>query len=338
MADGIRWRLRAANWLAVALALIALVSALVAPTAAQASIHSPAGTTMGPFATLLFSRTEMTAADDCAVNDTNVARIDTVVAPYLASLGLTGTGTLTTSRTYQNSTYCVHFGSSRSASWSQAARLAATRRWSFVSHTATYPVDISKLTPTQQERETCGSAQAIDAHGLPGGHGLLAMPGVQAASADVQRTYGARCFAWGRRYGHNGVTSASAGTTFPYWQWTMAVDGGACNDPGASCFSGLPGRYDLPSAAVDTVRSLQSGQWYTLQAYLLVWGKSPAYSVSPIRWDCTSPDPRLHWTNDNERYCWNDYKAIVSAIAARGVSVTDPLSVGIAFGRPSGYP
>src|SRR5207244_5768837 len=59
----------------------------------------------------------------------------------------------------------------------------------------------------------------------------------------------------------------------------------------------------------------------------------------PGHWDCTSPNAQEHWTNDTERYCWNDYLAVVSALPAN-VTVTDPASVGAAWGRsviaPSG--
>src|SRR6185437_7781713 len=47
----------------------------------------------GPYVTLLFSRTEMSAADNCVENDTNIATLDGTVAPYLQSLGMAGTGT-----------------------------------------------------------------------------------------------------------------------------------------------------------------------------------------------------------------------------------------------------
>jgi hypothetical protein len=65
------------------------------------------------------------------------------------------------------------------------------------------------------------------------------------------------------------------------------------------------------------------------------WG---AYTRSDIRWDCTSADPRLRWTTDNERHCYRDWQTVVQAIAALpDVIVTDPLTVGIAFGRPPTY-
>ena len=47
----------------------------------------------------------------------------------------------------------------------------------------------------------------------------------------------------------------------------------------------------------------------------------------------------MHWTNDNERYCYQDWQAVVRAVqAVPGVIVTDPLTVGVAFGRPATYP
>ena len=76
----------------------------------------------------------------------------------------------------------------------------------------------------------------------------------------------------------------------------------------------------------------------TIQAYVLVTGTNPLYASSTIRWDCTSSNPALHWSNDNERYCYSDYKRIIAAVAAKGIPTTDPLSVGVAFGRPVSYP
>src|SRR5256884_6481493 len=50
----------------------------------------------GPFVTLLFSRTEISAADNCVEDDADVARLDTIVAPFLHSYAMAGTGTLVT--------------------------------------------------------------------------------------------------------------------------------------------------------------------------------------------------------------------------------------------------
>ena len=257
---------------------------------------------------------------------------------------MTATGTLVTGITQATVPTCTHFGDSLASSWADAANLASNFGWSFVSHTATYPGQLGKLTPTQSYAETCGSVAILDGNGLPGGHGLIAYPGIQTAPVALQGGYAANCFAWGRTYNKSGTTPAANGTTPPYWQETEAVNGGACHVKGMPCYnvsSGANGRarYDEPSTIIARIQALQPGQWFTLQAYLLVTGSNPGYSHNATRWDCTSPNPALHWTNDDERYCYSDWQQIVSAIAAMpSVTVTDPLTVGVAFGRPASYP
>ncbi len=312
------------------------------PARAELPDRSAGTVTSGPFATVMFSRTEMTAADGCVANDGSIARLDTVVAPFLASVGMAGTGTLVTGRTATTVDTCTHANSSLTASWAQATMLSQAYGWHFVSHTATYPANLKGLSPAQAQAETCGSATTIDAHGLPGGHGLIAYPGGQQLPLALQTTYAATCFAWGRRYNISGTTSAIKARTVPYWQLTASADGGACNEPTATCYtiaSSTNRHYVLPDSLIATVATLGAGEWFTLQSFVLVTGANPAYVHSPYRWDCTSPDPRLHWSNDNERYCYADWEAVVTAIAAvPEITVTDPLTVGIAFGRPATYP
>jgi len=336
--------------LCVALTSTAVLAALGVAGASASVAVGPSGSAVrvtgdtaapGPFATLLFSRTEMTAADNCAPDNTGIAPLDKV-ARFLHSLEMSGTGTLVTGKTGQTARHCSHHMSSLNASWADATNLADTFGWSFVSHTATYPSDWSKLTPTQLQAETCGSADTIARHGLPGAHGLIAYPGAVGVPKQVQAEYSAKCFAWGRRYFKAGTTLESAGTTPPYWQHTEAVAGGPCNVPVAPCYtvqSTNGSRYATPDQIIAHITALQPGQWFTLQAFILVTGTNPSYTSNTTRWDCRSPNPKLHWSNDNERYCYSDWKKIVSAIAARpDITVTDPLTVGVAFGRPSTYP
>ena len=254
-----------------------------------------------------------------------------------------GTGTLVTGVTQATAPNCTHFGDSLTSSWADAADLAKNFGWSFVSHTATYPAQLGKLTPTQSYAETCGSAAALDGHGLPGGHGLIAYPGVQTPPLALQADYGANCFAWGRMYNKSGTTLASAGTTPPYWQQTEAVNGGACHVQTAPCYTVAAGtnghlRYDEPSTIIAKIQALQPGQWFTLQAYILVTGSNPGYSHNATRWDCTSPNPALHWTNDNERYCYSDWQQIVNAIAAMPERHRDRPAHGRRGLRPAGHP
>jgi hypothetical protein len=231
----------------------------------------------GPFATLLFSRTEMTAADNCVPDSTGIAPLGKVAA-FLHSVGMSGTGTLITGKTGQATRHCSHQKESLNASWADATHLADTFGWSFVSHTATYPNNWSNLTPAQIRAETCGSANTIARHGLPGAHGLIAYPGAAGLPVQVQADYPAKCFAWGRRYVSTGTTLESAGTNPPYWQHTEAVAGGACNVPTASCYTVQTprnSRYSTPNQIIAHITALRPGQWFTLQAFILVRGTKP---------------------------------------------------------------
>ena len=320
----------------VLIGLLAATAAVAGLAPADAGTQPGTGDSSAPiYVTLLFSRSEVTAADNCIQNDTGIARLDTQIAPWLATYGITGTGSLQTGVIDELLPHCAHRGSSMFISWSGAQALAA-QGWSFVSHTATYPSHLDRLSATQSYAETCGSAQAIDAHGLPGGHGLIAYPGAQPVPTALQTNYGQQCFAWGRQYGLNGTTT-SADDVAPYWQHTSAPNGGPCNLRTAACYT-IPavgsGRYAMPKRVLAKVAALQPGQWFTLQSYIEVTGTSPAYTTSPIKWDCSSADPTLHWSNDNERYCYQDWQAIVAGLRALpNVVFTDPETVGTAFGR-----
>ena len=84
-------------------------------------------------------------------DDTNIARLDTTVAPYLQSLGMAGTGTLVDQADRRHDRHCTHYNDDLTASWADAASLAQNYGWSFVSHTATYPTlaQIESLTPAE---------------------------------------------------------------------------------------------------------------------------------------------------------------------------------------------
>jgi len=299
----------------------------------------------GPFVTLLFSRSEISAADNCVEDDTNIARLDTTVAPYLQSVGLAGTGTLVTKRTDDTTRHCTHYNDDLTSSWADATNLANTYGWSFVSHTATYPslAQIQNFTPAQALAQTCGSLATLKAHGLPGAAGMIAYPGSYTKNPAVVKLhtlYGSTCFDWGRQYDHakHGQNVLSiASQTPPYWVYPVAVVGGPCNDPTQPCYTVhvQNGRYTMPSTVIHQIQKLLPGQWYILQAYLLVTGTNPNYTSDRMRWDCTSPNSAEHWTNVTVRYCWSDYQQIIQAIANMpGITVTDPLTVGRLYGRP----
>ncbi len=314
-----------------------------APRTAVARVRN-APAAAGSFVTLLFSRTEISAADDCVEDDAGIARLDSTVAPYMHSLGIAGTGTLVTGRTYAMTRNCVHYDDDLTASWADAASLAGNYGWKFVSHTATYPTlkQIENFTPAQAYAQTCGTIATITSHGLPGAAGMIAYPGSYSgapAARNLQQQYGQTCFDWGRKPYRpvHGVTGANAASRPPYWAYVTAVGGGACNDPDASCYSlsvRSNARYSLPSRIIARIKALQPGQWLMMEAYLLVTGTNPKYAHDRMRWNCTSSDPADHWTNVAVRYCWSDYQQILQAIAADpSITVADPLTVGTAWGR-----
>ena len=238
--------------ISVTVALVSVVAMSAPPTAAQTRPSDDvrvAAAAAGPFVTLLFSRTEISAADNCVRNDAGIVRLETVVAPYLTARGMTATGTLTTALTQENALTCTHWNSSLSASWARATALAQQHGWRYVSHTATYPVSLAGLTPAQSQAETCGSAAAIDSHGLTGGHGMIAYPGAQPLPITLQTDYASKCFAWGRKYANKGITLAGAGAVSPFWQITTVPNGGPCNVATASCYTVVATgsqRYVLP--------------------------------------------------------------------------------------------
>src|SRR5689334_5702927 len=184
---------------AAAVALVPAAGAAASGPARAPGAHPVrAAAVAGKFVTLLFSRSEISAADNCVEDDTNIARLDTTVAPYLQSLGMAGTGTLVTKRTDDTTRVCTHYNDDLTASWADATSLAQNYGWSFVSHTATYPslAKIESLTPTQAIAETCGSEATIKAHGLPGAAGMIAYPGSYTknpAVVKLQTLYGDTC-------------------------------------------------------------------------------------------------------------------------------------------------
>jgi hypothetical protein len=288
------------------------------------------------FVELLFSRTEETAADNCVRDDTDIALLDTTVAPYLQSLGFSATGTIETGPTQQSSLFCTHYQSTLATSWDLAQELASTYGWTFVSHSSTYPTTWP-TDPGQQWDQTCGSAQVIDAHGLPGADAMFAWPHSYLNST-VLTQFVEPCFGTSRVF-RNAPTDVGTLSTPPYYQYAWQLLGGClsattgANRCGPVVIDGGTLTYQDPQAVIDAIESLPPGRVLTLQVYLLVTGKSPAYTASKDQWDCTSSDPADHWSNDAERYCYSDFQEIMQALYDSGITITQPLAVDAAFGR-----
>jgi hypothetical protein len=291
------------------------------------------------FVELLFSRTEITAADGaaCLPDDAGVARLDTVIEPYLRHIGLAPTGSIETGPTIANALWCAHNGETLATSWAVAQRLA-TNGWTFVTHSFSYPAaqDWASMSPSQKWDETCGAAQTIDANGLRGASDSYLWPN-NIVENDTLTSFVEPCFGTNRLYGF-GETSASEIATAPYRQSVEGLSGGPCIATNAPCHN-IPNSvttYTNPNQIVYQIKALPVGEVLTLQVYLLVTGKSPAYTTNLARWDCTSPDVTLHWTNDAERFCWSDLQVILQYLANAGIGIVQPGVLNATFGR-TGY-
>ncbi len=297
--------------------------------------------TMPPEVTLIFSRTELSAADhtaggefgSCTRDDRSIAPLDTVVAPYVAANypNVRLVGSIETSPTTATGHWCPHSGRSYGSSWADLTNLM-NLGWSFIDHSATYATNWSSLTQQQQYDETCGSRDVITSHGLPGANGQFDWPN-NRFDATVNTNFVRKCFSFSRGYG-SGVTTAAQIDLNNGQQSTRGVSGGHCNVTGLPCTTvNKVKAYTLPSTVIAQMRSLQPGQWQNLQTYVLVTGKSPTYATNNTKWDCTSPDPRYHWTNDVERYCWTDMQTVLAALNAdASVKSNSPAGVATDWG------
>ena len=122
-------------------------------------------------------------------------------------------------------------------------------------------------------------------------------------------------------------------TAPPYYVRTDDTHGGSCNLTPCTGSASV-GRYMLPTEMITDLRAAGPDQWVVLSTYKQLTGAKLSGSR---RWDCTSGDPRKHWTSEVESYCLKDLLAALDAIKPGSV-VTDPATVGEAWGRRPGSP
>jgi hypothetical protein len=319
--------------------VILAIASIVSPTLTVAS----GATTAAPQLTIAFSRTPLSAADHsiggengtCIRDDRNIAPLDTIVAPYIATHypRVHPVGSIETGPTRDTTPWCSHNGQTAATSWATARLLQSQYGWRFISHGWTYAMNWPSLTPDRQWRETCGSRNDITNHGLLGANGQFDWPN-NSIYLPVQTTYVRNCFSFGRMYG-NGITTAAWSIANYGLQLTMGASGGHCHDASKPCYSiPTPKAYTLPSTAIAVIRNLKPGQWLSLQTYVQVTNANPIYATNKTRWDCTSSNPADHWTNDVERYCWSDLRTILAAIPAT-VIINAPSGVAAVWGMPA---
>jgi hypothetical protein len=207
------------------------------------------------------------------------------------------------------------------ASWADLQAWHAQYGLEAVSLTRSKP-DMRKLSAAQQRDESCGTLPSFTMHGFDRAWGLFNYPN-DSWTDQIQRSIVAGCFAYGRDY-NAGVNTKPVPA--PYLAKVRQVIGGDCNATGQPCTKGpAPRRYILPAQYIAEM-AVKPDQWRVLQAYRFAVGAQAG------KWDCTSSDPRLHWTWKSETYCWVDYLKVLDAIPRNGsVVVTDPATVATAW-------
>jgi hypothetical protein len=295
---------------------------VVDPTPATASfVVSKAASSA--FLSILFGRTQWVSSSGCTPLQGTVD-LGTVAAT-MAQRGLMGVGTVVVDRTGEASPVCLP--QSLSATWGQIAALRDAYGWGFVSAGESYR-DMTQLSPSDQWAESCGSLDAFSTHDVTDAWGLFAYPNNRWDEA-VQSSVVSTCFAFGRTY-QSGLDRI--GTAAPPWfQHTVSVNGGACNDASAWCYDpaavGTTYRYTSPDQLVTEI-SPAPGDWRSVQFYRFVTGSR----TGTPSWDCTSADWQDHWSSQSELYCYDDFLSVLDRLPP-GITVTDPATVAVAWGR-----
>ena len=299
---------------------------------ARAAITTPTAA----YLTLLFGRAQWTSTPSSCVPTPGALTLQDI-ASALQTRGLTGSATVVLDRIAETTRLCQ--GVDQQASWADLSNLQANDGWRFVSQGLT-ETDVTQLSLSQQQADICGSLPAFNNHGMIGSNGLFAYAGNGHNTTTVQTNVTQTCFDFGRQYSsHTSATpgSNSFSTTGPPWfQQTMSVIGGQCNDPALPCYTGAVknNRRSDTYATLLQAFSPGSGQWNSVQIYRLVTGASSG----PDTWDCTPVNPDDRWTSIPEEYCANTYfAALDQALAAHpGEIAADPASVATAWGRSVG--
>lgn len=302
------------------------IAAFLAAAVLLAGASTSGAASRGGFLTIQFGRTQL---DMATTGCTPLA--DSVslgkIARRMHRMGFAGTGAVVVDFTSSTKRVTCR-GAIRYPGWRRLRELHDRYGWNFVSAGLRY-LDPRRLAPEQQQRDICGSLPAFREHGLNRAWGLFAYPN-DMSNATVQSSVTAHCFAYGRTYNHR--VNTRAGMAPPWFQRTFSVDGGACNVRGLACYGIVtpvwPAHYMSPEMLAGLMAPL-AGQWRDVQFYRFV---RRARLTGTVRWDCTGPDWRRHWTTRIELYCAKDFFRVLRAIPAR-VRVVDPAAVAKAWGR-----
>lgn len=311
---------------ALAIAAALLVSAPLAATSARA------GTSPEPsYVTVMLGR----GLAGLCFADSRVVTLDQLSAE-LAARHVPATALAVINYTGETDRVCV--AGRRYASWTDYRRLHDIQGWDVVSegfnHQDFTTVTASSPLVDRQAAwdDTCGSLPVFRAHGFDA-TGMYAYAGGPRATY-VQQAFVSKCFAWGRHYSSSGNNDRLK-MRAPWFQSTLSVGGGRCNDSTLPCYSTPPTTkpYLLPGALA-TLLHPAPAHWASVQIYNLVTGKRVGERPAEYSWNCSEPDVNLHWTSRTELYCANDFFAALDQRSPTAVATT-PLGVARAWGRTS---
>jgi hypothetical protein len=280
------------------------VVALIGGVAATGSEKSTAATDRS-YVTFMIGRAQWAAVGGDCKPFPGAVPLDEV-ARDLAARGLAGTLNVVPDRTKETGFMC----------WGKYAlqpgwdRVVGLRRqgWSVVSAGQSYK-RMPTLTLEQQRAESCGSLDAFAARGIDASP-LFAYP-ANKYTDEIQRKVVNKCFRFGRRYG--GTINTRANLVAPWYVNVRSINGGRCRVENQPCSNAATRfKYTDPAKLQSAVQRLRGG-WIVVQFYRLVRG---AYATPYQQWDCTSPDPMKHWTNQSEVYCYDDFLRVVDTVVA----------------------
>jgi len=314
------------------LAIALAVAAATGIAALGGSVSVASATAPPPMVTLMMGRAiEAQALDsNCQQIAPGAVRLATT-AKFLSGLGLRATAPVTLSEIGETSPTC----SSKVlyATWTELRSLRDSYGWDVVPRGKSNSTIVGE-TGQRLMDDTCNILPTFYNHGFPDAWGLFAYPQNRSDSTDQQTVE--TCYSFGRKYSGVGYTNKMP-LSSPYWQRTLSVNGGLCNDSTLSCYNDRNvkngRRYMLPAQLDNTVSS-DSGSWTAVQFYRLVTGSQGSRTTAAglPAWDCTSSDPRQHWSHLPEDYCYSDFQAFIKGLPS-GVQDASPADVARAYGR-----
>jgi hypothetical protein len=260
-------------------------------------------------------------------------------AAFLATLGYSGQGSVPFGQLDPDPTVrkCPWRGVI-SASLNDLVALRENFGWTFVadsigplpSNQSDRP-PIANLSCPDQITTTAASLAELMRYGHNRSWGLFADPG-NSVTEQIRDTITSKMYSFTRMYSNNVAQmeltqpNALAGE----WARFKSVNGGNCNMPGATCFDHnisppADRTYETPDYLFPFMIA-EPGAWRAIQFYRFVRGanrpdgypgtpQDPVGSSRESYWDCTSPNPDLHWTNREEIYCYRDFVDLFERLA-----------------------